>query len=229
MRSRIARGAAALAAAIVGPLVAAHAEPRPEVGDVERVRGEAAAVFAETRRPLGLADPVFFQDLLETGEDARLVARLRDDTAITLGANASLVLDEFVYDPAANERLVTLRSLAGAFVVAIRELKEFVQSRVAVDTPVGVLSLASGVAWGGEIDDGYGILALDGTVSLATAAGTATLEKGEGMTVTDAAELAPVVTWDPDKVARAVATVTIDEPPQGRLDSRPPPDRLGGG
>ena len=45
-------------------------------------------------------EDVVMGDAVTTGTKSRLQIMLLDQTAITMGENASLVIDEFVYDPA---------------------------------------------------------------------------------------------------------------------------------
>jgi len=182
---------------------------RMQVGKVERVVGTAIAAHETTERALAAADALYFQDLIRTGDKARLSATLADGTDITLGAQASLLIDEFVYDPGASKRTLTLRSIAGAFVVAVDELKGLIDDKVALRTPVGVIDIDGAQVWGGLIDDAYGILALEGTAAVTTPAGMVALQQGEGISIEDPAVPATVKTWPDDKVRRAFATVNM--------------------
>jgi hypothetical protein len=141
--------------------------------------------------------------------------RLLDDSAVTLGENAALLVDEFVYDPDAGRRVVAIRSLTGAFVLAVADLMNLVDRRVEVGIPVGSLSLDGGIVWGGKIDDGYGVLALDGTATVIAETGTYTLAAGEGITVTRPDRPVRVRAWPLLKVQRAIDTVRFAD---GRVD-----------
>lgn len=194
---------------------AAADDPRAKVGDVERIQGAAAAVFEGERRPLGLGDPIRFKDQLRTQADSRLKVRLLDDSSVTLGENATLLVDEFVYDPDAGRQVVAVRGLAGAFVLAVADVMNLVERRLEVATPIGSLSLDGGTVWAGEIDDGYGVLALDGTTKVAAATGAYTLAAGEGITVTRPDRPVRVLAWPSLKVRRAIDTVRFAD---GRVD-----------
>ena len=200
------------------PGAADAADERPRVGGVERVEGVATATFGDERRDLAAPDPVLFKDLLETSADARLLARLLDESTVTLGADASLLVDEFVYDPGARTRVVALRNLAGAFVLAVNDLKGLIDQRVEVATRVGTVGVERGTVWGGELDDGFAVLALDGEITLATETGPVRLAQGEGVTITSPAEPMPVAVWPRLKVERALATVAFKD---GRVTVRP--------
>jgi hypothetical protein len=207
----VTRLSAAIAAFILLGAAEARAAEPVQVGMVARLAGEARAEQAGGMRTLSVPDGLFYRDRLRTGADSRLLGRLADDSEVTLGANAELVLDEFIYDPAADSRVVKLRSLAGAFLLAIDDAVSPGGTEVTVTTPAAVIGIRGTTVWGGEIDAGYGVLALDGTVTVTTPAGTQTLAPGEGVTITLPGEPVPVVTWPDDKVQRAVATVTFPE------------------
>ena len=201
----------AIAALIVLAAAESQAAEPVQVGMVARLAGEARAEQAGASRALGVPDGLFHRDRLATGADSRLLGRLADDSEVTLGANAELVLDEFIYDPAADRRVVALRSLAGAFLLAVDDAIGGPDSQVTVTTPAAIIGIRGTTVWGGEIDAGYGVLALDGRVSVTTAAGTVTLEAGQALTITLPATLPPIETWPEDKLQRAFATVAFPE------------------
>ena len=201
----------ALAIAAVLGLASAHAQERPEVGAVERLQNQATASHGGAERPLALTVPVFFEDELRTGSNARLTSRLVDDSLLTLGENAAMLIDRFVYDPDADRRTVILRNAAGAFLLAVENLGNTSEDQVEVHTPLAIIGIRGTTVWGGEIDDGYGVLALDGTVTVTTDAGVTTLRPGEGVTIIAPSEPYPVAVWDAAKVGRAVATVSYDD------------------
>ena len=84
--------AAVLAAAAAGVAAAEHA------GVVKIVRGEAAIERAGVRLPAVAGARVHAGDRIVTGADGRIGIALRDDTMLSAGPNASLVLDRFAFD-----------------------------------------------------------------------------------------------------------------------------------
>ena len=186
-------------------------DARPEVGAVERLQKQATADYGGTERTLALTAPVFFEDTLRTGTGARLTSRFADDSLLTLGENAAMTVDAFIYNPDADTRTVALRSAAGAFLLAVETLGSSGETQVEVRTPLAVIGIRGTTVWGGEIDEGYGVLALDGSVTVTTDAGITTLQPGQGVTIVTASEPYPIAIWPPAKVARAVATIRYDE------------------
>lgn len=212
MTRTFATGLSVLALITLPLATVGHAqETRPEVGAVERLQNQATAQYADQERALADAAPVFFEDILHTGAGARLTSRFADESLLTLGENATMVIDQFVYDPGADARTLVLRNTAGAFLLAVENLGGSDDTRVEVRTPAAVIGIRGTTVWGGEIDDGYGVLALDGSVTVTTDVGTTVLRQGEGLTIIAPSEpFAPVV-WGQAKVARAVATVSYEQ------------------
>jgi len=188
------------------------AEPRPEVGRVGRVQGNAQAFYVDQVRSLDAGAPVYLDDRLSTDADARLLVRLADETELTLGENADLVVDGFVYDPDAGKGGLLLESLTGAFLFVGGLVEDQSEANVMVKTPVATMGIRGTTAWGGPIDRQFGVLVLDGVVTVYNDVGSVTLTKGMGTSLQRATE-APgePKRWPEEKVSRAVATVTFPE------------------
>ena len=175
-------------AAVAAPRAAA---PGDDVGVVTRVQAEARAVHQDRVRALAARSAVLFEDLLQTGAAARLLTRLADGSEITLGENAELRIDSFVYDPDAGVAELALSVAKGAFVFVGGEAERFDDARIQIATPVAVLAIRGTTVWGGPIDGAYGVLALEGTVTVTTETGAVTItsitspnQKSSGATMT---------------------------------------------
>lgn len=79
-------------------------------GSVELARAEAPA-----RRPLVSGEDVFMGDAIATGDAAGLQLLLLDESVFTIGPNAEIVVDEFVYDPATGTGKLSASFLRGGF------------------------------------------------------------------------------------------------------------------
>lgn len=185
-----------------------QAQEREQVGNVDRVQNTVNAIYADVNRSLTASDPVWFKDLLKTGPDARLAVTLVDDSSLTLGENASLKVDAFVYSPDSGQ--LGLDVAQGAFLFIGGKLEDKPKASVNIKTPVATLGIRGTTVWGGPIDDAFGILTLKGAVTVSNAAGSVDLKAGEG-TMIVAPDQAPSkpVTWPEGKVQRAVATITF--------------------
>ena len=74
------------------------------VGAVDKVQAQVEATQAGQTRALVVKSEIYFRDRCHSGEGARLQATLKDGTQLTLGENATLVVDEFIYDPSCRVR-----------------------------------------------------------------------------------------------------------------------------
>ena len=104
----ISRFSAPLAVFIFNAGVAV-AEP-VTVGAVDKVQAHVEATQAGQTRPLGVKSEVYFRDRCHSREGARLQATLKDGTQLTLGENATVVVDEFIYDPVISRGELSIRS-----------------------------------------------------------------------------------------------------------------------
>lgn len=203
-----------LAAALlaVGLSTAWAGEPRPEVGTVERLQGNAEAIHADETRSLAETDPIYPNDLLATKSGAKLRVRFIDDSKLTLAENTKVLVDRYVYDPDAGEGTALLRTLEGAFLFVGGLIERAPYADIKVVSPVATLGIRGTTVWGGLIDGQYGVLVLDGVVTIANDAGEVTLGAGQGTAIRDQTTApGPAKRWPAEKVARALSQMEISE------------------
>ena len=85
------------------------------VGAVDKVQAQVEATQAGQTRPLVVNSDVYFRDRCHSTEGARLQATLKDGTQLTLGEHATLVVDEFIYDPFRSRAELAITVVKGAF------------------------------------------------------------------------------------------------------------------
>ncbi len=80
-----------------------------------------------------------------------------------------------------------------------------------MSTPVADIGVRGTEFWGGPLDNKYGVLLLRGEVSVSNQAGSVKLAApGQGTDIPSPLEApGPVAAWAPDKIDRAIATVTM--------------------
>jgi hypothetical protein len=180
------------------------------IGTVRRVQAQVDALRAADILKLSVAAPLEANDVLRSGERARLEAELVDGTKLTLGESAELKLDNFVYDPEYSARNRLIARIKGAFLFVGGKV-EGAGSEVTIITANAVMGVRGTTFWGGPIDNAYGVLALSGVVTVSTNAGSVTLTEGQGTMITaaDAPPDAPK-TWPGAKRDRAIATVNFE-------------------
>jgi hypothetical protein len=136
---RLGQAAAALAAAsLAGSPVLAQA-----VGVNAAIRNKVEIRGAATKkvRPAVLRERVILNDEVRTGVASQLQILLLDRTTFTVGANARVAVDRFVYDPAANSRSTGVSVAKGAFrFMSGRNLRR-PSGPVSVRTPVATIGV----------------------------------------------------------------------------------------
>jgi hypothetical protein len=189
---------------LAGLSPAAAATP---IGKVSRVQGEAVGTVEGLTRPIAADDPVYLDEHVSTGANARLELTFDDRTVLTVGERATLRLDGFVYRPDATLVKVTL---AGAFRFVSSPVQA-VPRDMSVTTPFAVIAVRGTDFWGGPIDGVFGVVLFEGAVSVTNVGVTTNLDVvGEGANIPGpGAPPGPATVWAADRVARAVATVTF--------------------
>ena len=198
---RLALTLAAIAAAAV-PAFAAD-----PIGKVDRIQGDATGTDGNLSGPLSAGAGIFLNEIVATSAAARLALSFLDGTTLTLGENAKVTIDTFVYQPAGQSQLHA--TVAGAFRYISGKLADSATRQASVTTPIATIGVRGTDFWGGPIDGQFGVVLLEGAVTVTTPSGTASLlEAGQGVNVTSAA-MSGVTTWPDDKRNRALATVAF--------------------
>ncbi len=197
---------------IIGlPLAANAADDPAGIGVVDKVENEAKIVTGNTAITAIIGTPIHMRDELRTGAEGRLKLVCRDETVLTLGEKASVVIDRYVYDPDGQVGETVLQATKGAFRFASGKIKDLKQSKIAVSTPVADIGVRGTEFWGGPMDQKYGVLLLKGEVVVSNQAGNVTLSTpGQGTDIPSPLDApGPVKAWGADKIARAVASVAL--------------------
>ena len=105
------------------------AEDASRVGVVDKVENEAQVISASGAVTATVGAPVHLKDELRTGANARLQVTFLDETQLTLGEHASVVIDRYVYDPDRGIGETVLQATKGAFRFATGRIKEMKDHR----------------------------------------------------------------------------------------------------
>jgi len=111
------------------------------VGSVKTLQGGAVVRRGNDRIPLQQGTHILLNDVLETAADGRLGIILQDGTRLSLGPNAELRMDRFIYQPVEGKFGLLLRLGRGALAYISGKIAQFSPESVRVETPVGVLGL----------------------------------------------------------------------------------------
>src|SRR5262245_45070194 len=124
------------------------------VGAVDKVQAHVEAAQAGQVRALLVNSDIYFRDRWRSGVGARLQATLKDGTQLTLGENATLLVDEFVYDPSRSRAELSIRVAKGAFLYVGGLIDKESDANVRIRTPLAAIGIRGTTVWGGPIDKG---------------------------------------------------------------------------
>ncbi len=83
------------------------------VGNANKIIAAVRGVLAANTRNLVVQDKVFSNEAVNTGADSAARFVFHDNTILSVGANSSVVLDSFVFDPDAGKSKVALSMSKG--------------------------------------------------------------------------------------------------------------------
>jgi len=195
---------------LASPIVAQAADDLTAVGIVDKVENEAKVVSGDTVTPAIIGTLVHLKDELRTGVDGRLKITSRDDTVLTLGEKASVIIDRYVCDPDQMSARPCTRPPRAPFASPQAASRGLKQNKIAVSTPVADIGVRGTEFWGGLLDK-YGVLVLEAEITVSNQAGSVTLfGSGQGTDIPSPLDPpGPVKAWSAQKIARAVATVAL--------------------
>ena len=105
---------------------------------------------------------IHMKDRLRTGANARLQVTFRDNSVLTLGEKANVVIDRYVFNPGKSKGEVLLSATQGAFRFAGGKIDQMHQKNIVVNTPNAALAVRGTHFWAGPVDGKYGVLLLKG-------------------------------------------------------------------
>jgi hypothetical protein len=132
----------------------AHAAVAAAVGMVTKVQNQAQVGGATAV----VGSLVNTNDELRTGPKSRMEVTFRDKTTVTLGENASLVVDRYVFNPEQSTGELVVSTGAGAFRMATGRLSEMSTKKINASTPFGAIAVRGTNFWWGPVHDHAGTL-----------------------------------------------------------------------
>lgn len=205
--------------ALAGPVLAsflallcfagAEAFAGASIGSVSRIDGVATASLGGRAVHIEAGSEVFASEAITTGAGARLEITLADETTLTLGENARLTLDDFVFNPRATTRISL--SVNGAFRYVSGKLGVGATRMAEVTTPFATIGARGTDFWGGPIDGHFGVVALEGTVTVTHRGRTVVLTASYQGTdfVSPQSRPGPAHAWTQPKLNRALASIAF--------------------
>jgi hypothetical protein len=199
-RPRSARGGLALGCALAlaaGAAQTGAAQAAPQQAGVSaavdgRVTRESTldTDVPQAGRTLSVGSEVFLQDLIASGENSRTQILLLDESALKLGPESELVIDEFVYDPAERSGEMAARAAAGTFRFVSGVIGRRNAENVEIETPVATVGVRGTILTvdidrnsQGQVEEALFVLSGPGIENNANARRGAILVTAQGRTV----------------------------------------------
>jgi len=127
-----------LASVAIIALGGQQASAADRIGTAAAVRNQATGTLGSETRTLKSGLGVFKNERVDTARNASAQLIFSDETALTVGPNSSVTLDQFVYDPSRNAGKAVISATKGAF----RFISGSVDPRsYQIKTPVGTMGV----------------------------------------------------------------------------------------
>jgi hypothetical protein len=147
------------------------------VGKVTRVQKQAQVGSSPAR----VGTPVSMGARLLTGPGSRLEVTFVDGSKLSLGENASLVVDRFVYSPAKGVGAMAMSKSKGAMRFTTGNIGKMSKKDVTLSTPQGALAVRGTDFWHGPIWGHHGAYVVNGQVDVKRRGRNVRLRPGYGM------------------------------------------------
>lgn len=85
----------------------------PPIGKVKTAKGEVVVVRNGRQTPLRIGDPLFPNDVVQTGVSGSAGMIFEDNTVLSLGTKSRVVIDRYVFAPEKGQLSIILRLLKG--------------------------------------------------------------------------------------------------------------------
>jgi hypothetical protein len=121
----------------VTPSLAGHTG----VGQVKMVNGRVDATLGGTTRKLTNGGTIYHEDFIRTATGSSVGITFQDGTTLSLGSDGELTIDEFVYDPAANELSFVTRLGAGVLTFTTGVIGKLRPKAVSIVTPLANIGI----------------------------------------------------------------------------------------
>ena len=143
-----------LAIVVVGLCSGAPFAHAASVGTVTKVENQAQ--IGSTAAVVGSA--VEANDRVRTGPKSRLEITFRDDTKLSVGENAEMTIDRFVFNPDQSTGELVLSTSAAAFRMATGKIGKMQNKTINVSTPLAALAVRGTDFWWGPVNGHSGTL-----------------------------------------------------------------------
>ncbi len=155
------------------------------IGKISALEGQAIKKSNEEQK-LKRGDAIYMNDQIMMGEAGKAKIDFIDGTEITLGENAVLTIDEYIFDPSnAENNEAKFNILKGAFHYISGEIAKREKPKVQINLDFGSIGVRGTKIWRDMIMDDNGkpmcrIYVEDGAARVSNKKGFTTLKHGDG-------------------------------------------------
>ena len=173
--------------------------------------GEAIGRFA------GIGDPIYLNDEISTGPDTSLQVLLKDQTVFTIGPNAILVFDEFIYDPTSDEAGSLSASVKkGAFKFVSGKISKKSNKAMKLKLPNATASIRGTTVAGRVTEEGESdVILLSGAITVSSAAdplGVDIFQPGWGASISAGGAVSDPFQLSADALDSILSEASVDAP-----------------
>lgn len=127
---------------VAGTILAEDAASPAAVGVIEELSGRAKATSSSGEvRKLSKEDDVFVGDKINTGRGSKVKLKFKDNSTISIGAKATLTIDEFVYKPGDAKSKCKSSLTRGIFKITGGEISKIAPDQAGIKTPVAYIGI----------------------------------------------------------------------------------------
>lgn len=185
------------------------------IGTVIEVEGTATLTRADSNStpvPVKTDDPVFINDVIQTGADSRVLVLFIDDSRLTLGSNAGFHVMEYAYDVAGARSHAYISVTDGPFMYADGKLARIPKPDVKFLAPDASIEFNGATAWAGMFEESYTVYTDSGEIVVETKRSRMRVPAGHGTHIDNVnAVPARPAAWEAAKVDEIIKTVSLKD------------------
>ncbi len=111
------------------------------IGEITILHGKALAEGPDGVRPLSVGSPVHTGEMITTGSGGALEIKFIDGALLSQGPDATVALDEYVFDPEADTGEMTLNLVQGTFRSVTGQIVDMNPEGFQIDTPMATIGI----------------------------------------------------------------------------------------
>lgn len=183
------------------------------IANVAAIEGSATITHSGGLTPLQAGTPIYLNDIVTTGDNARLSLLFIDNTELVLGEDSELLVDSYIFDPKQTDNKAHYSVLKGAFLFTTGLMGKQTPPNIDIDTAYGSIGIRGTVVWGGpKTPETYGVLVQEGQIVFTNDGGETVVDAGLGIDVANAAtQPTEPKTWGDTAISNAVASISFKD------------------